>query len=162
MALESLADLFYDELRDVLSAERQLVKALPKMAKKATSEKLVKAFENHLAETEKQVERVEQAFEDTGKAARAKECAAMKGLIDEAGSMMKEKADPDVMDAALIACAQKVEHYEIASYGTLCTWAEKLGYNNALQLLKQTINEEEKTDQLLTQLSVEINAAATA
>ena len=162
MALETLADLFYDELRDALSAERQLVKALPKMAKKASSEKLCKAFEEHLAETEKQVERVEQAFEDTGKTARAKECAAMKGLIDEANSMMKEKADPEVMDAALIACAQKVEHYEIATYGTLCTWARKLGYTNALELLKQTIDEEEKADQLLTQLSVEINEAANA
>lgn len=162
MSLDSLADLFYDELRDVLSAEKQLVKALPKMAKKASNEKLSQAFEEHLAETEKQVERLEQAFEETGKSARAKECAAMKGLIEETSSMMKEKAEADVMDAALIACAQKVEHYEIASYGTLCTWAQKLGYVNALELLKQTLNEEESTDQKLSKLAVEINEAANA
>ncbi len=162
MSLDTLADLFYDELRDVLSAERQLVKALPKLAKKATSEKLVKAIEDHLAETEQQVERVERAFEDTGKTARAKECAAMKGLIEETNSMLKEKADPDVMDAAIIACAQKAEHYEIASYGTLCTWARKLGYTNALELLKQTMAEEEQADQHLTELSEQINAAASA
>ncbi len=158
--MENLADLFYDELRDAYSAEKQLLKALPKMAKKASSEVLAKAFTDHLAETEKQVERVEKAFEDTGKAARAKTCEAMKGLVEEASEMMKEKADPEVMDAALIACAQKVEHYEIATYGTLCTWAEKLGYSNALRLLKQTIDEEEKADKHLTELSKKINAAA--
>jgi ferritin-like metal-binding protein YciE len=161
MSLETLADLFHDELRDILSAEKQLVKALPKMAKKASSEQLSKAFEDHLQETERQVERVEQAFAETGKTPRAKECAAMKGLIEEASSMMKEKADADVMDAALIACAQKVEHYEIATYGTLCTWAQKLGYEKALELLKENIDEEEKADQKLTQLSGQINAAAT-
>ena len=160
MTMESLADLFYDELRDVLSAERQLLKALPKMAKQASSEKLAQAFEDHLAETQKQVERVEKAFEDTGKAARAKECEAMKGLIEEASEMMKEKADADVMDAALIACAQKVEHYEIATYGTLCTWARKLGYSKALELLKQNIDEEEKADKLLSGLAEQVNAAA--
>ncbi len=160
--MESLADLFYEEMRDVLSAERQLIKALPKMAKKANSEELRAAFEKHLGETEAQAERVEQAFEDTGKAARAKTCEAMKGLITEAESMMKEKSAPEVMDAALIACAQKVEHYEIATYGTLCTWAEALGYNNALQLLKQNINEEEQTDEALTQLSKTINREANA
>lgn len=160
--MESLADLFYEEMRDVLSAERQLIKALPKMAKKATSEELRAAFEKHLAETEAQAERVEQAFEETGKAARAKTCEAMRGLITEAESMMKEKGSPEVMDAALIACAQKVEHYEIATYGTLCTWAEALGYANALQLLKQNIDEEEQTDAALTQLSKTINREANA
>ncbi len=160
--MESLADLFYEEMRDVLSAERQLLKALPKMVKKANSEELRAAFEKHLGETEVQAERVEQAFEETGKAARAKTCEAMKGLIAEAESMMKEKSSPEVMDAALIACAQKVEHYEIATYGTLCTWAEALGYTNALQLLKQNIDEEEQTDQALTQLSKTINRVANA
>ncbi len=162
MALNNLADLFHDELRDALSAERQLVAALPKMAKKASNEQLAKAFTDHLAETEKQVERLEQVFAEIGKTARAKTCEAMKGLIEEASSMMEEKADPDVMDAVLIACAQKVEHYEIATYGTLCTWAKTLGYQEALQLLKQTMNEEEKADQLLTQLSEKVNAAAMA
>ena len=160
--MENLADLFYEELRDVLSAERQLIKALPKMAKKCNSEELRAAFEKHLAETEAQAERVERAFEDTGKAARAKTCEAMKGLITEAESMMKEKGSPEVMDAALIACAQKVEHYEIATYGTLCTWAEALGYTSALDLLKQNINEEENTDKALTQLSKTINNVANA
>lgn len=160
MALETLAGLFYDELRDVLSAERQLVKALPKLAKKASSEKLAKAIEEHLAETEQQVARVEQAFEETGKAVRAKECAAMKGLIEETNSMLKEKAEPEVMDAAIIACAQKVEHYEIASYGTLCTWAQQLGYHNAHELLSHTMAEERHADELLTELSAEINAPA--
>lgn len=160
MALDTLADLFHNELRDILSAEKQLMKALPKMAKKATSDELKSAFQAHLAETEQQVQRVEEAFEDTGKSPRAKECAAMKGLIEESSEMMKEDADPDVMDAALIACAQKVEHYEIATYGTLCTWANQLGYEKALNLLKQNMDEEEKTDQKLSQLAQQINSAA--
>ncbi len=160
MALNNLADLFYDELRDVLSAEQQLLKALPKMAKKATSPQLVEAFESHLAETVKQVERVQAAFADTGKAPRAKTCEAMKGLLAEASSMMEEKADPDVMDAVLIACAQKVEHYEIATYGTLCSWAKSLGYEQALAVLKENIAEEENADKKLTALSVQINEAA--
>ena len=162
MSLDHLSDAFYDELRDILSAERQLTKALPKMAKKATDKQLRKAFEDHLKETEKQVERVEQAFEDTGKAARAKTCEAMKGLIEEAEEMMQEEAEDSVMDAVLIACAQKVEHYEIATYGTLCTWAESLGYAKSLKLLKQNINEEELADKKLSKLAQSINRAALA
>jgi ferritin-like metal-binding protein YciE len=162
VALKTLADAFYDELRDVLSAEKQLTKALPKMAKNATSEELKAAFEKHLAETQSQIERLEKAFEDTGKSAKAKKCEAMAGLIEEASSMMEEDADPEVMDAILIACAQKVEHYEIATYGTLCTWAKLLGYNNAKQLLGQNLAEEEKTDKLLTQLSGQVNQSANA
>ena len=160
MALQSLADAFHDELRDILSAEKQLLKALPKMAKKASSEDLREAFETHLEETKGQVERVEQAFEETGKAARAKTCEAMEGLIDEAQSMMEEDASPEVMDAILIGCAQKVEHYEIATYGTLCTWAKQLGYDNAYSLLKENMSEEVKTDESLTELSEVVNAAA--
>lgn len=160
MAMETLANAFYDELRDVLSAERQITKALPKMAKNANSPDLKKAFEQHLKETEKQVERVEKAFEDTGKAARAKTCEAMKGLIEEGEELLKEDAEPAVKDALLIAAAQKVEHYEIATYGTLCTWAKALGYDNALKLLKQTIDEEEATDQKLSKLAETINAEA--
>lgn len=162
MALNNLADLFHDELRDALSAERQLVAALPKMAKKASNEQLAQAFKTHLAETEKQVERLEQVFAAIGKTARAKTCEAMKGLVEEASSMMEEKAEPEVMDAVLIACAQKVEHYEIATYGTLCTWAKAIGNQDALRLLKETLSEEEKTDKLLTQLSEKVNAAAMA
>ncbi|TWT53826.1 hypothetical protein Pla22_14590 [Rubripirellula amarantea] len=160
MSMKTLADAFYDELRDVLSAEKQLVKALPKMIKKASCEKLVAAIESHLAETEAQVERVEKAFEETGKAARAKTCEAMKGLISEAEEMLKEEAEPAVKDAVIIACAQKVEHYEIATYGTLCTWAEALGYDNALKLLKQNIDEEETADKKLSEIAKAINKDA--
>lgn len=160
--MDSLADLFHEELRDILSAERQLVKALPKMAKKASSQELTDAFQKHLSETEKQVERVEAAFEDIGKSPRAKTCEAMKGLIEEASEMMGEGEPSDVMDAALICCAQKVEHYEIASYGTLCTWAKLLGHENALKNLKANLDEEEKTDAALTKLATRINEAAMA
>jgi len=158
--MTTLADAFYDELQDMYSAEKQLVKAIPKMAKKATCEKLTAAFEKHFEQTKIQVGRVEMAFEDTGKAAKAKTCEAMKGLITEAESMMEEDAVPEVMDAILIALAQKVEHYEIATYGTLCTWAEQLGYSNAKKYLGQNMDEEEKTDKALTDLSMAKNKAA--
>lgn len=160
MALNTLADAFYDELRDVYSAEKQLVKALPQMVKAASSSALQAAFAAHLQETEQQVRRVEQAFEETGKAARAKTCEAMKGLIEEAEEVMDEEADEAVKDALLIGCAQKVEHYEIATYGTLCTWAEALGYDKALMLLKQNIDEEETADKKLSQLAKAINRDA--
>lgn len=162
MPLQNLADAFHDELRDILSAEKQLLKALPKMAKAASSEQLRAAFQKHLDETKGQVERVEEAFEETGKAARAKTCEAMEGLIAEASSMMEEEADPEVMDAILIGCAQKVEHYEIATYGTLCTWAKQLAYTKALRLLKQNMSEEVATDEALSILSQEVNAQASA
>ena len=160
LSLKNLADLFHDELRDILSAERQLMEAIPKMVKAATSSDLRSAFEKHLEQTIVQATRVEQSFADTGKTARAKTCEAMKGLIKEASSMMDETAPPEVMDAALIACAQKVEHYEIATYGTLCTWADLLGYDEALQLLKLNLNEEEETDEALSVLSKTINSHA--
>jgi ferritin-like metal-binding protein YciE len=162
MALNNLADLFHDELRDILSAERQLIEAIPKMAMMAASVELKNAFNKHLDETIVQATRVEQAFADTGKPARAKTCEAMKGLIKEASSMMEEKAPPEVMDAALIASAQKVEHYEIASYGTLCTWADLLGYTDALELLKLNLNEEEETDEALSVIAETVNSEAQA
>jgi len=163
MAMNTLADAFYDELRDIYHAEKQLLKALPKMAKKASTEELAAAFGDHLEETKQHVERAEKAFEETGKKARAKKCEAMAGLIEEATQEMKEEADPEVMDAMLIALAQKVEHYEIATYGTLCTWAKKLGYSNAHSLLGENLNEEEKADKKLTKLAKKkINAAALA
>ncbi len=162
MPLNDLADLFHDELRDILSAERQLIEALPRMVEKASSEELKQAFAKHLEQTRAQATRVEDAFADTGKSARAKTCEAMKGLIKEAASMMEEKAVAEVMDAALIACAQKVEHYEIATYGTLCTWAKLLGYTEALELLKLNLNEEEETDQALSQLAETVNSEAQA
>lgn len=162
MSMKTLADAFHDELRDVLSAEKQLVKALPKMAKAASHPELREAFEAHLEETQQQVERLEQAFEETGKAPRAKTCEAMKGLIEEASSLLEENAEPEVLDALLIAAAQKVEHYEIATYGTLCTWARLLGYDNALSLLKATMAEEEAADEKLTTISESVNAMAHA
>ncbi len=162
MPLNDLSDLFHDELRDILSAERQLISAMPKMAKMASSQQLKKAFEMHLEQTLTQATRVEQAFEETGKVARAKTCEAMKGLIKEASSMMDADAVPEVMDAALIACAQKIEHYEIASYGTLCTWAKLLGYSDALELLKLNLNEEEETDEALSVIAETVNSEAQA
>lgn len=162
MSMDTLADAFYNELGDALSAEKQLLMALPKMAAKATSSELRQAFEAHLKETEQQVDRVERAFEDTGKAARVKTCEAMKGLIKEAEGTMGEEAAGSVMDAMLIACAQKIEHYEIATYGTLCTWADSLGYDNALKLLKQNISEEEAMDEKLSGLAQSINKNAMA
>jgi ferritin-like metal-binding protein YciE len=160
MSLDTLADLFYDEMRDIYSAEKQIEKALPKMIKKASSRDLTRALENHLEETRQQIERLEKAFEDTGKAARAKTCEAMKGLVKEGEETMKEKAEPEVMDAAIICAAQKVEHYEMATYGTLCTWAEQLGYKNALGLLKKNMSEEDQADRKLTDVARMINHAA--
>ncbi|MEO8269914.1 MAG: ferritin-like domain-containing protein [Aureliella sp.] len=158
--MKTLADAFHDELQDVYSAEKQLTKAIPAMAKKAACEKLTKAFNDHLEQTKIHVQRVEKAFEDTGKPAKSKNCEAMAGLIAEAESMMAVAADPDVMDAVLIALAQKVEHYEIATYGTLCTWADKLGYKLAKQQLGENMDDEEKADKLLTKLSRVANTAA--
>lgn len=160
MSLNSLADAFYEELRDILNAERQLLKALPKMAKKASCADLQQAFSAHLAETEQQVQRVETAFQDTGKAVRAKTCQAMQGLLEEAEEVLAHDAEPEVKDALMIACAQKVEHYEIATYGTLCSWAEILGYENALEQLKLNLQEEEATDEKLSSIAGSINYAA--
>jgi ferritin-like metal-binding protein YciE len=160
MPLDSLADAFYDELCDIYHAEKQLLKAIPKMAKKATDENLVEALTAHLEETKQQVDRVEAAFEDTGKSAKAKKCEAMAGLIEEAQEMMEEEADPEVMDAVIIGLAQKVEHYEIATYGTLCSWAATLGYENAKEQLGDNLGEEENADKKLTKISKAVNKAA--
>lgn len=160
MPLKSLEDAFVEELRDVLSAERQLVNALPKMAKAAANDELRAAIEMHLEETEAQIERLEQVFELLGHAARAKKCEAMEGLVAEGQSIMEEDAEPEVLDALLISAAQKVEHYEIATYGTLCAWAEALGQDEALELLKQTLDEEESADEKLSGIAVTVNASA--
>ncbi len=162
MSLDTLEDAFYDELCDVYHAEKQLVKALPKMAKKAASKSLKAAFLAHLEETEGHVARVEEAFGDTGKAPKAKKCEAMAGLIKEASEMMAEEAEPEVMDAVLISCAQKVEHYEIATYGTLCTWAGALSYKTAKTALGANLDEEEKADKKLTSISKTVNRMANA
>ncbi|MFI4876680.1 MAG: ferritin-like domain-containing protein, partial [Blastopirellula sp. JB062] len=149
MTAHTLHDAFLEELQDVLSAETQLTKALPKMAEKASDAALRQAFESHLRETEAQVTRVEEVFRSIGKKPQTKTCEAMAGLIKEASALMQLPADEQVMDALLIAAAQKVEHYEIATYGTLCTWAELLSYIEGLQLLKQNIEEEEAADDKL-------------
>ena len=153
MSLTTLKDLFIDELRDTLSAEKQLVKALPKMAEAASSPALRKGFEKHLRETENQVERLKQVFESINETARAKTCKAMEGLVEEGAEIIKEDADPEVRDAALIAAAQKVEHYEIAAYGTLATWAKMLNYKKALSLLVKSLDEEKAADEKLTELA---------
>ena len=162
MEMESLQELLVEEMRDLYSAENQLTKALPKMAKKASNPQLKKAFETHLRETEGHAQRLAKIFEKLGKKPTGKKCAAMEGLIEEGKEMMGEDMDDDVMDAALISVAQKVEHYEIASYGTVRTYAQLLGNKEAARLLQQTLDEEGKTDKLLSQLaekSINLEAA---
>jgi ferritin-like metal-binding protein YciE len=159
--MDDLRELFIDELRDVLSAEKQLVKALPKMAKAASSAKLKKGIEKHLKQTEVQVERLVKVFELLGESARAKTCKAMEGLVEEGSEIIEEDGEPAVKDAAIIAASQKVEHYEIATYGTLVTWAKLLGESKAEKLLGQTLAEEKATDEALSELAeTEINLAA--
>jgi len=161
MPMQSLQDLFELELKDIYHAEKQLLKALPKMARGAMSDKLREGFEEHLEQTEGHVERLEQVFSLIDVAPRGKRCEAMEGLIEEGSSILQEEEESDVRDAALIAAAQKVEHYEIASYGTLCTYAEMLGLDEAKEILGQTLTEEKETDEKLTQLAEsEVNAAA--
>jgi ferritin-like metal-binding protein YciE len=151
--LENLEDLYEDLLKDLYSAEKQLVKALPKMAKNAESAELQKAFQEHLNQTVKQVDRIEKIFSELGGSPRGKKCVGMEGLIEEGNELMQEDTEPDVLDAGLIAAAQKVEHYEIASYGTARAWAEKLGYNDAAQLLQETLDEESMANEKLTQIA---------
>ena len=163
MSLDSLHDLYVDELKDIHSAERQLLRALPRMAKAADSPELRSAFESHLKETEKQVERLDKIFAELEKKATGKKCKGMEGLIEEGKEMMEEEADPAVMDAALIAAAQRVEHYEIAAYGCVRNYAELLGYTSSARLLQQSLDEEEAADKKLTQLAEGgINEAAVA
>jgi ferritin-like metal-binding protein YciE len=153
---KALQELFVEELKDLYSAEVQLTKALPKMAKGATSPQLRQAFETHLRETEGHVQRLEQIFEGLPGTTRGKRCKGMEGLIEEGADLLKEKSDfdPDALDAGLIGAAQKVEHYEIASYGTARTFAQQLGKQEAAQLLQQTLNEESATNEKLTALAV--------
>jgi ferritin-like metal-binding protein YciE len=161
MKLESLENLFVHELKDLLSAEKQLVKALPKMAKGANSEALRAGFEEHLEQTKGHVERLEKIFDLLGKTARAEHCKAMEGLIEEGSDLLKEEGSPSVKDAALIGAAQRVEHYEIAAYGTLRTLAQLLGQEEAAELLQETLDEEKETDEKLTELAMsEVNQEA--
>ncbi|HSI35040.1 MAG: ferritin-like domain-containing protein [Phycisphaerae bacterium] len=153
MHMNDLQDLFKEDLKDVLNAENQIAKALPKMIKAATHDELRAAFESHLEETKEQINRLEQVMGMVGMPVKGKTCKAMKGLLEEGKEVMEEDATDDVMDAALIGAAQKVEHYEIATYGTLCTYAELLGLRDAKRLLGQTLDEEKATDQKLTDLA---------
>lgn len=164
MKLDSLHDLYVDELKDLYNAENQLLKALPKMAKAATDPDLRKAFERHFKETEGQVTRLERIFKKLDTSPKGKKCKAMEGLIDEGKELMQEDADPSVMDAALIAAAQRVEHYEMAGYGCVRTYAQLLGYDDAAALLQKTLDEEGAADKKLTDLAetvinIEANAA---
>jgi ferritin-like metal-binding protein YciE len=160
MSMSNLEELFVHELRDVLDAEKQILKALPKMAKAAESEDLKAAFEEHREVTQQHVERLETVFESLGKAARGKHCKGMEGLLAEGEEMIKEEDPGPVLDAALIGAAQKVEHYEIAAYGTLATYAKLLEMDEAVDLLGQTLDEEKETDEKLNQIASEINLVA--
>ena len=153
MSMDSLKDLYIDELKDLYNAENQLLKALPKMAKKAASSDLRAAFEEHLGQTEDQVNRLERIFKKLGEKPTGKTCKAMKGLVEEGKEIMNEDGDESVLDAALIGAAQKVEHYEIASYGTARTFASLLGEEDAVEALQKTLDEEAATDKKLTALA---------
>jgi len=151
--LDSLDTLFLDQLRDLYDAEQRLVQALPKMAEAAHQRALKDAFQSHLRETQNQVQRLERAFQSLGQTAKGKTCEAMKGLVSEGQEAIDARGNPDVKDAALIAAAQRVEHYEIAAYGTARTFAQRLGKEEAARLLEETLREEKATDQKLTQLA---------
>jgi ferritin-like metal-binding protein YciE len=159
--MKTFKELFGETLRDIFYAEKAILKALPKMAKKASSKKLEMAFTKHQKETEKQVDRLDQVFELLGKRASGKKCPAIDGIIEEAEEVMKEAEDDTIRDAAMLAAAQSVEHYEISRYGTLVAWAEKMELPDAANLLTATLQEEKLTDEKLTELAdSEINVEA--
>jgi ferritin-like metal-binding protein YciE len=163
MSLDSLEKLFLEELKDVYNAEKQIVAALPRMAKAAESPELKKAFTNHLRETEGHVDRLESIFKELGQTARGKKCKGMEGLLEEGKEILEEEGEPAVIDAALISAAQRVEHYEMAAYGCLRSYAQLLGYSQAEKLLQQTLQEEEAADKKLTQIGESgVNRAAVA
>ena len=160
MPNEGLKELYIDELRDLYSAENQLVKALPKMAKAASSDELRQGFEEHLEQTKEHVARLEQIFEALDESPKGKKCMGMEGLVKEGAEAMEEDFEDAVMDSALIGAAQRVEHYEIAAYGTAREFANLLGETEAASLLEETLNEEKETDEKLTELAKEINSQA--
>ncbi|WP_448189719.1 YciE/YciF ferroxidase family protein [Azospirillum sp. sgz301742] len=161
MAAKTMQDLLIEEMRDIYHAEKQILKALPKLAKKVQSEALRTAFEEHAQQTQGQIERLEQCFEELDTRTRGKPCEAMKALLEEAQEILEMGMAPEVTDAALIAAAQKVEHYEIASYGTLHAYAQGCGLTNVAGLLEQTLNEEKETDKRLNKLAIgDINKKA--
>ena len=156
MEIDSLRKLYVEELKDLYSAEKQILQALPRMAKKATNPQLKAGFEEHLRQTEEQVKRLDRIFEGLGKSPRGKKCKGMEGLIEEGKEIMQEDMDEDTRDAGLIAAAQKVEHYEMAGYGTAKAHADLLGFTKAARLLQQTLDEEARTDKKLTALAESI------
>ncbi len=156
MKLETLKTLYIDELRDLYNAENQLVKALAKMAKAASSEELQDAFEKHLEQTKSHVDRLEEVFEEIGEKPKGKTCKAMKGLIDEGSEILKEDGEESVIDAGIIVAAQKVEHYEIASYGSVRTFAQLLGKDRSADLLQRTLDEESEANEVLNKLAEDI------
>jgi ferritin-like metal-binding protein YciE len=160
MQKESLRELYIDELKDLYSAETQLVKALPKLAKAATNDDLRQGFEEHLRQTSEHVSRLEEIFESLGEKPTGKKCLGMEGLVKEGAETMEEDYEGDLMDAALIGAAQRVEHYEIAGYGTVRAFAEVLGETEHVSLLEQTLEEEKETDEKLTELAEQINSQA--
>jgi|SRR5437868_7121687 len=153
MKLDTLQKLYVDELRDLYNAENQLLKALPKMAKAASSEELKNAFEKHLEQTEMHVQRLEQVFEELDQTPKGKTCRAMKGLIEEGSEILKEDGEESVLDAGIIVAGQKVEHYEIAAYGSVRTFAKLLGQTKAADLLQATLDEESQANELLNELA---------
>lgn len=158
---KTLSDLFHDTLKDIYYAERQILKALPKMARATQSPELRKAFEKHKEQTEGQIERLQQVFEIIGKRAQGKTCEAIQGIIAEGEEIIEEFKGTVALDAGLISSAQAVEHYEIARYGTLKSWAQQLGYKDAVPLLDATLKEESQTDESLSKLAeTAVNAAA--
>jgi ferritin-like metal-binding protein YciE len=159
---EGLRELYIDELKDLYSAENQLVKALPKMAKAASSDELRQGFEKHLKQTQGHVQRLEKIFQALGESPKGKKCKGMEGLIEEGSEAMEEDYEDSVLDAALIGAAQRVEHYEIAGYGTVRSMAETLGETDHVSFLEETLQEEKETDEKLTELASQINTDANA
>lgn len=153
MKIDTLESLLTDELKDLYSAENQLIKALPKMAKNANTDELRRAFEDHLEQTREHAQRIERICDDLGVSPKGKKCVGMEGLIEEGKEIMTEAEDPGVLDAGMIGAAQKVEHYEIAGYGTASAHARQLGFNSAVTLLEKTLEEEKLTDEKLTKLA---------
>lgn len=158
--VKNLEDAFIEELKDIFHAEKQLLKAIPRMARGASDPQLKELLQEHLEETQEQVRRIEQVFRSLDRTARGRKCEGMLGLVEEGQDMMQDKSSPDVNDAVIIASAQKIEHYEIASYGTICKWADQLGLREQGDLLKQNLAEEKAADEKLTDLAEIVNRHA--
>lgn len=157
MSMQSLQDLFFEQLKDIYDAEHRIIKALPKMAREASSSELTTAFEEHERQTQKHIQRLEKVFGEIGKKPTRKKCVGMMGLLTEGKEIMEEEGEEPVIDAGLIAAAQKVEHYEMAGYGCLISWARTLGHDGAAKVLQQTLDEEKQTDEKLSVIAKELN-----